>query len=81
MYKPSLPIVLFEAYINVVLKVKLVADEGFEPPARFCPAPAYETGEMTNFSNPRCGCGGRIRTVYDDFQVSTEYEIRTHFTM
>ena len=32
---------------------KEVADEGLEPPTRFCPVPAYETGEMTNFSNPR----------------------------
>lgn len=26
---------------------ELVADGGFEPPAQFCQAPAYETGEMS----------------------------------
>lgn len=31
----------------------LVADEGFEPPVQFCQTPAYETGEIGHFSNPR----------------------------
>lgn len=31
---------------------ELVADEGFEPPVRFCQTPAYETGEIGHFSNP-----------------------------
>lgn len=31
----------------------VVAGEGLEPSTRFCPVPAYETGEMTNFSTPR----------------------------
>ena len=44
--------------LNLLYK-ELVADEGFEPPAQFCQAPAYETGEIDHFSNPLCLCRRR----------------------
>ncbi len=47
-------------HLDKILWLNFVAGEGLEPPTRFCPVPAYETGEMTNFSIPLCCCGEGI---------------------